>query len=602
MESKPKVSVLLLIKQYTDSREGVISLCRCMDSLVYQTLEEIEILVLLHKDLEKYRSNVSIYCDKFGKKIRICNCKEHDLLETIGEGLKTAKGEYISILWQDIVLEYNAYSTLYEEATRENTLDLIYGGYKYYEDGLLLGCKDKRQAEENPYRYIVKGELVLFNKLIHREKIEELFRGEGGKNERNFTIKHIWNEYGLSLRLVGSCNDNRSCNEVLFHQILNASTIEYENSESYLEAAVEGIEKTIQWSNRQEIHKIQEQNYENALIDKREYLFARVGLELLRLMQSFWLFSNQILPLLKKYRTSITKNIILEAYTSSLSMFERLSDLKVDAIPKILYIGAFGKHVSQEHRKLEVEVSFKEFGEIHQLIETGCNVSENPIIEKAYYEGKLQFVEEYFAVKSIVKSGGFYINRKTTLLQTLDGLCCYDSVFGFEDRITITSSFFGARRGHPILKAILNSYKEEYFELMGYLSLSDRIRLYLLGKEELKLDGSASLLNSDILILSPEQCVVPRYQELKSMMLPSLCTINQVDKAKDDKYIVIKKSTLEYLLSTSSDARTMNKLKNNNTQLKKKLDKLLTSRSIRLTKPLRSGYQKLKNLSHAFRK
>lgn len=601
MESKPKVSVLLLVNQYADSKEGVNSLCRCIDSLVYQTLEEIEILVLLYKNMEDYRSVVSMYCDKFGEKIRICNRKEEDLLETIGEVLKTTNGDYIGIISEDIVLEYHAYATLYEESLKENTFDLIYGGYKYYENGLLLGCKDKRQSEDIPYKYLLKGELVLFNKLIHRNKIEELIHAEGGKNDRNFTRKHIWNDYGLSLRLIVSCNDAHSCNAVLFHQILDDSIISYRNSESYLEAAVEGIERTIRWSSGQEINTIQEQNYDNPFGDKREYLFARVGLELVRLMQFYWLYSNQVLPIIKKYKNSITKNIVFEAYSSSLAMFERVSELKVDAIPRILYVGAFGQSISQDHGRQEAKASFKEFGEIRLLNETTSNMHENPIIEKAYYDGKLQFVEEYFAVKYIVRNGGFYIGQHTQLLKTLDGLCCYDSVFGYEDRTTITAGFFAARKGQPILKAILTSYKEEYFEQMGYLPLGDRIRLFLIGKEEFKLDASGGLLKSGIYIVSPEQCIIPRYQNLKSQMQPSLCIINHEDKATDEEYIVVKKSTLEYLLSTSNDTRTMNKLKNNNAQLKKTLDQLLASRSIRLTKPLRSGYQKLKTLSHVFR-
>ena len=601
MESKPKVSVLLLVNQYADSKEGVNSLCRCIDSLVYQTLEEIEILVLLYKNMEDYRSVVSMYCDKFGEKIRICNRKEEDLLETIGEVLKTTNGDYIGIISEDIVLEYHAYATLYEESLKENTFDLIYGGYKYYENGLLLGCKDKRQSEDIPYKYLLKGELVLFNKLIHRNKIEELIHAEGGKNDRNFTRKHIWNDYGLSLRLIVSCNDAHSCNAVLFHQILDDSIISYRNSESYLEAAVEGIERTIRWSSGQEINTIQEQNYDNPFGDKREYLFARVGLELVRLMQFYWLYSNQVLPIIKKYKNSITKNIVFEAYSSSLAMFERVSELKVDAIPRILYVGAFGQSIAQDHGRQEAKVSFKEFGEIRLLNETTSNMHENSIIEKAYYDGKLQFVEEYFAVKYIVRNGGFYIGQHTQLLKTLDGLCCYDSVFGYEDRTTITAGFFAARKGQPILKAILTSYKEEYFEQMGYLPLGDRIRLFLIGKEEFKLDASGGLLKSGIYIVSPEQCIIPRYQNLKSQMQPSLCIINHEDKATDEEYIVVKKSTLEYLLSTSNDTRTMNKLRNNNAQLKKTLDQLLASRSIRLTKPLRSGYQKLKTLSHVFR-
>lgn len=592
MESKPKVSVLLLVSRYTDSKEGIISLSRCIDSLVYQTLEEIEILVLLNKDRKQYRSVVSIYCDKFGEKIRICDCKEQDLIEDIECGLKIATGEYISILSEDVVLEYHAYATLYQEVENENTIDFIYGGYKYYENGSLLGCKDKRLTDEIPYSYILKGEFILFNKIIRRSKVEEFIRLESESYERNFTSKDIWNEYGVSLRILSSCNDNRSCNAVLFHQIWNKTTIEYKNSEAYLETTVNGIEKTLQWS-----HKVETQSQ---LFDRREYLYARVGLELVRLMQSYWIYSNQILPVLKKYKKSIIQNSVFEKHTASLSIFERLSNLTVDTIPRILYVGEFDEDSLQEHSKELEEVSFKGFGEVRILNTTTCNISSNPIIEGAYKEGKLQFVEEYFAVESIVKTGGFYIGKNTHLLDALDGLSCYESVIGFEDRTTITTGFFAARKGHKVWKAILESYKEENFEHFGYMSLSNRIRLYLIGMEEFHLDGKAGLLKSGILMLSPEQCVIPRYQELQSEMRPSICIINHTDKAADTEYIVVKKSTLEYLLSTSNDTRVMNKLKNNNARLKKTLHNLLTSRSIRLTKPLRTGYHKLKNLSHIF--
>lgn len=593
MESKPKVSVLLLVNRYADSKEGIISLSRCMDSLVYQTLEEIEILVLLHKDRKQYRTVVSIYCDKFGEKIRICDCKEQDLIEDIECGLKIATGEYISILNEEVVLEYHAYATLYQEVENGNALEFIYGGYKYYENGSLLGCKDKRLTNEISHPYIIKGELNLFNKIIHRSKIGDLIRLESESYDRNYTSKDIWNEYGLALRIASSCNNNRSCNEVLFHQILNTTTIKYKNSEAYLEAIVNGIEKTLQWC-----HRVESQSH---LFDKTEYVNARVGLELVRLMQSYWLYSNQILPLIKKYKNSIIQNSVFETYKTSVSMFERFSCLTVDAIPRILYVGEFEQDFMREQSKELMKVNFKEFGEIRILNALSCDIASNPVIEQAYIEGRVQFVEEYFAVEAIVKTGGFYIRKNTQLLDNLDGLSCYESVIGFEDRTTITTGFFAARKSHKVWKSILESYKEENFEHFGYMSLSNRVRMYLIGMEEFQLDGKAGLLKSGIRMLSPEQCIIPRYQELEFELRPSICIMNQTDKAADEEYIVVKKSTLEYLLSTSNDTRVMNKLKNNNAQLKKTLHSLLTSRSIRLTKPLRVGYHKLKNLSHVFR-
>uniref|UniRef100_UPI00286ECBFF hypothetical protein n=1 Tax=Anaerosporobacter sp. TaxID=1872529 RepID=UPI00286ECBFF len=491
--------------------------------------------------------------------------------------------------------------TLYEEATKEQELDLVYGGYKQYENGSLLGLKDKRQADDISYKYILKGELVLFNKIIRRRKLEEFVQLEAGQSEQNFIDTNIWNTYGLSLRIISSCDGIYSCNAVLFHQILQESQVICKYKESNLASSIMGIEKTLQWCIRLQRERIPKQHFEQGAIDKWEYIFTRIGLELIQLTQNYWLYSNQILPIFKKYKNSIRCNLFSEVYPSSSNLFESISNLRVDAIPRILYIGAFHQDDTQEHIMLPEGNSFKELGNRYLLNSMTCHITENAIVQKAFSEGNFQFVEEYFAVKSIVKTGGYYIGQDTSLLDTLDGLGCYESVIGFEDRTTISTGFFGARKGHPIWKAILASYEEECFEQMGYLSLSERIRMYLIGMEEVQLDGKSTILKSGIFMLSPEQCVIPRYYELKSEMRQSLCIIDHTNKAADEDYIVIKKSTLEYLLSTANDARMMNKLKSNNTQLKKKLDQLLTSRSIRLTKPLRSGYQRLKNLSHVFR-
>ena len=107
MEEKIKVSVIIPVYNVEDYIE------KCLDSVVNQTLKEIEIIVVNDgakdnsmKKIEKYFSD---------SRIKIINKQNGGLSSARNAGLKIAKGEYISFIDSDDFIEEKMLEDLYSE-------------------------------------------------------------------------------------------------------------------------------------------------------------------------------------------------------------------------------------------------------------------------------------------------------------------------------------------------------------------------------------------------------------------------------------------------------------------------------------------------------
>lgn len=161
----PKVSVIVPVYNV----EKYIK--KCLDSLVNQTLKDIEIIIVndgsqdgsenIIKEYEKKYSNI-IYVEK----------ENGGLSDARNYGLKYAKGEFIAFLDSDDYVDYTIYEKMYKKATDENADYVECDFYWVYPD---------KKKEDIGVRYTNKKEMfisarvVAWNKLIKRERIKDLF-------------------------------------------------------------------------------------------------------------------------------------------------------------------------------------------------------------------------------------------------------------------------------------------------------------------------------------------------------------------------------------------------------------------------------------------
>ncbi|MBR0480278.1 glycosyltransferase [Candidatus Saccharibacteria bacterium] len=124
MAKQPKVSVVVPI--YNVEKY----LRECVDSILAQTLEDIEVILVDDGSPDKCGEIVDAYTKKDSRVIAV-HQKNSGYSKAVNRGIEMAKGEYIGIIESDDWIEPDMYESLYESAHSNNT-DVTKGEFYYY--------------------------------------------------------------------------------------------------------------------------------------------------------------------------------------------------------------------------------------------------------------------------------------------------------------------------------------------------------------------------------------------------------------------------------------------------------------------------------------
>jgi len=119
-EKEPKISIIIPVYNVEKYLE------QCLESLVDQTLREIEIILINDGSTD----NSAKICEKYVKKdgrIRLINQKNKGPSAARNAGLKTAKGEFIGFVDSDDWIDLDFYEKLYNAAA-QNTAEIAAAG------------------------------------------------------------------------------------------------------------------------------------------------------------------------------------------------------------------------------------------------------------------------------------------------------------------------------------------------------------------------------------------------------------------------------------------------------------------------------------------
>lgn len=161
---------------------------RCLESIVGQSLKEIEIIIVndgspdeSYKIIEKFMKN--------DNRIKVINQKNSGLSVARNSGIKEACGEYILNIDSDDWIEQNYFKDIYFKAKNENLDILVTDIFWDYDNGKIKYQKDLN-IEENRVidsklftKKLIEGEVfpAVWNKLFKRQLYHEneIFHPEG---------------------------------------------------------------------------------------------------------------------------------------------------------------------------------------------------------------------------------------------------------------------------------------------------------------------------------------------------------------------------------------------------------------------------------------
>ena len=143
---------------------------KCLDSLVNQTLDDIEITLVNDGSKDRSIDIAKKYIKEYPKKIVYLEKENGGLSDSRNFALPHAKGEYIAFLDSDDYVEKNMYEEMYNLAIKDNS-DLVECDF-YWE------YPDKRKEDigklyNGKEEMLEKIRVVAWNKLIKREILEK---------------------------------------------------------------------------------------------------------------------------------------------------------------------------------------------------------------------------------------------------------------------------------------------------------------------------------------------------------------------------------------------------------------------------------------------
>ena len=142
---------------------------KCLKSLVNQTLEDIEILLVNDGSQDGTKEIAKQFVEKYPNKIIYLEKENGGLSDARNYAIPHAKGEYIAFLDSDDYVEANMYEEMYNKAKEEN-LDYVECDFLWEYPDKSLESKGKQYS--NKKEMFIYTRVVAWNKLIKREIIQ----------------------------------------------------------------------------------------------------------------------------------------------------------------------------------------------------------------------------------------------------------------------------------------------------------------------------------------------------------------------------------------------------------------------------------------------
>lgn len=458
---------------------------RCLDSLVSQTLQNIEIIAVDNGSTDNSLSILYDYKALFPEKIVIHQIEHKDYAGAgRNAGIEIAKGEYIGFCDSDDYMAIDAFEVMYSTAQKKNGVDVVFTSFYIVKDGKLTLSSNFR---ESPHRneMIMFGSVSLWNKIFKTEYIRNTIK-------IRMSETHGFEDLGYLPILL-----------------TNAKSVAYVNHPTYYYLIRQGSEVNSIGNPRnldifesmREHTESSDPNYNNSL------LFANVR-RVLGDIDVRWFFADYMIEWLKENKEQILNNKIIMSSSLATKAKFYINYVPDESIPRRIYLNEFAGKISPEYIQTLKTTAFYPECEVVLLNEENCDIHVNPNIEQAYYDGNLKYVCDYFASERIYNEGGVFIDNDIIIDGYFNAVRYSKAFFSFEDNETFSNLVYGGCAKSTIFRKLLDTYKLDSYN-KEFIPLCERARIILLAEENIKLDGHTNRYKYSASLFAPNTFLIP---------------------------------------------------------------------------------------------
>ena len=469
MEKRPEVSVIVPVYQVESYLE------RAVESLLAQTLEELEIILVDDGSTDQSPQICDEYARRFPEKVRVLHQENRGLGLARNAGLDLARGEYVAFVDSDDTVEPDMYRAMAEKA-RAGDYDMVFCDVRilYVDEGRESVSQTYPEENIDLGDYLVRGNNITYsvNKLYRRTLWEGL-RYE----------KMLFEDIALIPALVTRTASIGYVREPFYNYCRRSGT---------LSTSQVGAMGDVVTAFRLFLTRCGERYREEAVYCAAKQLCWNMT-------QSRTVFLPDFIGLLRDFR----KDFALNPYLAKDPQARKILDyLDRPVIPRRLVCAHCGRPLPAEWRQA-VERDFPQ-GEVVELTEADLPEDLPPAVARAIEVGRWDFVEEYLALGEVYEKGGIALAPECRTQLGLNRLRLDRVFFGFEDGEALTAGCFGAVAGHYVLEALLDTYREENLYNAALLPLKERLRDFLLLRMGLQANGKKQLLQGEVQVYPPD--------------------------------------------------------------------------------------------------
>ena len=503
MERETKVSIIVPVY----NAEEFIH--RCVDSLVYQTLEEIEIILVDNQSTDNTWSILQDYRREFPDKVYIYELEKHYDGPGAGRnlGLKYAKSKYIGFADSDDYFEYNAFELMYDKAVKEEC-DLVYvASY----DVIGQQCKLTRTLKQGTREEILTvGSMVFWNKLFEKKLFDD-----AGVIPDNM----VFEDLAYCSELVYYAKKIGYIDKPLYYYIIRedsgVNTLNPDRVLKSLDAEDRGLAKCnpmyIDW-------------------------FAdSVAMRLCNDIRDRWQFADSYIAQLKKIKPYLKDNQYFINDKRNYSRVMNYYSLSDEPMPTVVYVNNFAKNVTPEFLDMIKEKAFWQGTQIVLLDESNCDVFGHNVAKNAYENRDYETLGHYFALCKIYETGGVYLDKCIELDMSLNYVRYFNVFFSFLDKESFSDRIFGAIAGNEVIKRLIELYDNSTGNMIQF---SELIKWVLNMELNIPMNNETNLFTYKVSVFGTPVFVIDNGAKLH------MACHNFKDKCDSEEYVTVKKSTL----------------------------------------------------------
>ena len=128
---------------------------KCLNSLVNQTLKDIEIIVVNDGTKDNSQDIIDRYVSKYPKLVKSYIKENGGLSSARNYGLKFASGEYIAFVDSDGYVELDMYEKMYNKAKKENLDIVVCDTINFYDDRMVYLKSNLNYSNDVIKNYII---------------------------------------------------------------------------------------------------------------------------------------------------------------------------------------------------------------------------------------------------------------------------------------------------------------------------------------------------------------------------------------------------------------------------------------------------------------